>query len=121
VDRKRVKRLFLLVACANPPGKGVEAARLNVRYREGGVGVTRENSIPLVGGRNVHHWINPKDILPEGFLAWQTHHPSLDLRVGLYLVEWPNPVDERIVGVDFLSDPKTGGVPILIGLSGELR
>jgi hypothetical protein len=120
IDRSNVKRVFFLVACADPPERGKEVGHLLFHYRPGGVGNLRENRISLISGENIDHWINPKEILPKGFLAWRGHHPLMDLPVGIYMIEWKNTVSEPISAVTFISSNAHDGMAVLIAVSGEL-
>ena len=85
----------------------------------GGVGVTRNVYIPFVVGINIAEWTSPPAILPKAFVAWRGLQPISKTPVGLYLVEWKNPVPEKVESIDFVSTVKDRGVPILVAVSGD--
>jgi hypothetical protein len=65
--------------------------KYRVTYSDG-----QEVRIPVVGGKHIGDWYNPRDV-SDAVVAWAERHPVSHRRLGFYLYLWQNPSPEREV------------------------
>lgn len=108
---RRAKRLYFLHAHAY--GGDPDIGEYRVRYVNT---ITIDERIPLVSGKNISDWWNPRDI-PEATVVWRQLNGLSP--VGLYLYVWKNPSPE--IPIDSISFISKGEGPMLglIAVTGQ--
>ena len=122
--KKRVRRMFFLVAGAGVTDKMVRQRRQigTIRIHYGPHGPVATEDIPLNLGDNVIPFDNPNVPLPKGAVAWTTyqvgHYRGPDKSVGVALFEWENPNKQIEVESVSLIAGKAGAAMVL-GVAAE--
>ena len=120
---KKVSKLFFLVTGAWMSKPDTNIGKIQLVYPALGIGTFATQDIPLIAGRNIKDWWNPRsgEALSAALLAWVGRTKSSGDKlneIGAYIIEWVNPDRRRkILYINFYSARK--GVPILLGITGE--
>jgi len=120
---RKVSKLFFLVTGAWMSEPDMNIGKIQLVYPARGIGTFATQDIPLITGRNIKDWWDPRSggNLPDALLAWVGRTKSSGDKlneIGAYIFEWVNPDTRREISyINFYSARK--GVPILLGITGE--